>query len=134
MLFSDKCGVLVYWLLLFLFSWQCGFSFTDSAVEMLLKFLGRFFSILGTFDDNSPMALVAKRFPNSLYKLRKHLGLLNEDEFVKYVVCPKCKALYDYKDCIQSRFGRQVSTCCKFVVWSRHPHWRKRGMYPSKVP
>ena len=27
--FSDKCGVLVYWLLLFLFSWQCGFSITD---------------------------------------------------------------------------------------------------------
>ena len=27
--FSDKCGVLVYWLLLFLFSWQCGFSVSD---------------------------------------------------------------------------------------------------------
>ena len=131
--FSDKCGVLVYWLLLFLFSWQCGFSVTDSAVEMLLKFLSRFFWVLGTFDENSAMALVAKRFPNSLYKLRKHLGILNEDEFVKYVVCPKCKSLYDYKDCIQSRCGRQVSARCKFVAWSRHPHRRKRGMYPSKV-
>ena len=132
--FSDKCGVLVYWLLLFLFSWQCGFSVTDSAVEMLLKFLSRFFWVLGTFDENSAMALVAKRFPNSLYKLRKHLGLLNEDQFLKYVVCPKCKSLYDYKDCIQSRCGRQVSARCKFVAWSRHPHRSKRGMYISKVP
>ena len=81
LLFSDKCGVLVYWLLLFLFSWQCGFSVTDSAVEMLLKFLSRFFWVLGTFDENSAMALVAKRFLNSLYRLRR--GLLNEDEFVK---------------------------------------------------
>lgn len=125
--FSDKCGVLVYWLLLFLFSWQCGFSVSDSAVEMLLKFLSRFFWVLGTFDENSAMALVAKCLPNSLYKLRKHLGLLNKDDFLKYVVCPKCKSLYDYKDCIQSRCGRQVSARCKFVAWSRHPHRRKRG-------
>ena len=127
--FSDKCGVLVYWLLLFLFSWQCGFSVTDSALEMLLKFLSRFFWVLGTFDENSAMALIAKCFPNSLYKLRKHLGLLNKDDFVKYVVCPKCKSLYDYKDCIQSRCGRQVSARCKFVAWSKHPHRRKRGMF-----
>ena len=32
---SDKCGVLIYWLLLFLFSWQSGFSVTDSAMEVL---------------------------------------------------------------------------------------------------
>ena len=44
---------------------------------MLLKFLSRFFWVLGTFDENSAMALVAKRFPNSLYKLWKHLWLLN---------------------------------------------------------
>ena len=132
--FPDKCGVLVYWLLLFLFSRQCGFSVTDSAVEMLLKLLSRFFWVLGTFDENSAMALIAKRLPNSLYKLRKHLGLMNEDQFLKYVVCPKCKSLYDYKDCIQSRCGRKVSARCKFVAWSRHPHRRKRSMYLSKAP
>ena len=40
---SDKCGVLIYWLLIFLLSWQCGFCLSDSAVDMLLKFLSRFF-------------------------------------------------------------------------------------------
>ena len=39
---SEKCGILIYWLLLFLLSWQCGFSLSDSAVDMLLKFLSRF--------------------------------------------------------------------------------------------
>lgn len=125
--FSDKCGVLVFWLLLFLVSWQSGFSVTDSAVEMLLKFLSRFFWLVGTFAENSLIAELAKRFPNTLYKLRKHLGLLNNDDFVKYVVCPKCKTLYDYKDCIQNRCGRQVSARCKFVPWSRHPHRNRRG-------
>ena len=51
------------------------------AVEMLLKSLSRFFWVLGTFDENSAMALLAKCFPDTLYKLRKHLGLLNEDDF-----------------------------------------------------
>ena len=97
------------------------------AVEMLLKSLSRFFWVLRTFDENSAMALLAKCFPDTLYKLRKHLGLLNEDDFVKYVVCPKFKSLYDYKDCIQSHCGRQVSAHCKLVAWSRHPHRRKRG-------
>ena len=76
--------MLVYWLL-FLFSWQCGFSVTASALEMLLKFLSRFFWVLETFHENSCMALAAKCFPNSLYKLRKHLVLLNKDDFVPSV-------------------------------------------------
>ena len=41
--------------------------------------------------------------------------------------CPKCKNLYDYKDCIQNRCGRQVSARCKFVPWSRHPRRNRRG-------
>ena len=129
----QKTGVLLYWLLLFLFSWQCGFSVSDSAVEMLLKFLSRFLWIVGTFDENSAMAKVARCMPNTLYKLKKHLGLMNNDDFVKYVVCPKCKTLYDYKDCIQSRCGRQVSARCRFVPWSRHPQRNKRGKSTSIV-
>lgn len=124
---ADKCSVLIYWLLLFLFSWQYGFSVTDSAMEMLLKFLSWFFWLVGTFDENSVISKLSKHFPNTLYKLKKHLGLLNSDDFTKYVVCPKCKTLYDYKDCVQNRFGRQVSTRCKFVPWSRHPHRSRRG-------
>jgi len=94
---------------------------------MLLKFLSRFFWIVETFDENSAIAKVARCMPNTLYKLKKHLGLMNNDDFVKYVVCPKCKTLYDYKDCFQSRCGRQVSARCRFVPWSRHPHKNKRG-------
>ena len=119
---SDKCGVLIYWLLLFLLSWQCGFCLSDSAVDMLLKFLSRFFWVIGTFDENGTIAKVAKRMPKTLYMLKKVLGLMNNDDFMKYVVCPKCKTLYSYKDCIQKRCGRQVSSRCNFVAWPRHPH------------
>ena len=112
---------------MFLVSWQSAFFVTDSAVEMLLKFLSRFLGLLGTFDENGIISRLSKRLPSTLYKLRKNLGLLGNDEFIKYVVCPKCKNLYDYKDCIQNRCGRQVSARCKFVPRSRHPHRNRRG-------
>lgn len=129
---SENCRVLVYWLLLFIFSWQCGFSVTDSAVDMLVKFLSRFFWIVGTFDENGIVAKISKGFPNTLYKLRKQLGLMDSDDFVKYVVCPKCKTLYNYKDCVERRCGRKVSARCRFIPWSQHPHRNKRGK--SKSP
>lgn len=130
---SDKCGVLIHWLLLFLFSWQSEFSVTDSAMEMLLKFLSRFFWLVGKFNEDSFTSELAKHLPNTLYKLKKHLGLLNSDDFVKYVVCPKCKTLYDYKDCVKNCFGRQVSARCNFVPWFRHPHRSRRGKSALKV-
>ena len=130
---SDKCGVLIYWLLLFLFSWQSGFSVTDSAMEMLLKFLSRFFWLVGTFNEDSFNSALAKHLPNTLYKLKKHLGLLNGDDFIKYVICPKCKTLYGYNDCVKNHFGRQVSARCTFVPWFRHPHRSRRGESTPKV-
>ena len=99
---------------------------TDSAVDMLVKFLSRFFWIVGTFDENGMVAKISKGFPNTLYKLRKQLGLMDSDDFVKYFVCPKCKTLYNYKDCVE------VSARCRFIPWSQHPHRNKRGK--SKSP
>ena len=57
---SDRCGILVFWLLLFLVSWQSAFFVTDSAVEMLLKFLSRFLGLLGTFDENGIISRLSK--------------------------------------------------------------------------
>ena len=70
---SDKWDTLVFWLTFFLVSWQSAFSITDSAMEMLLKFLSHFLCLLGTFDENSVIARLAKCLPNTLYKLRKRL-------------------------------------------------------------
>ena len=87
--------------------------------------------MIGTLDENGAMAKVAKRMPNTLYMLKKVLGFMNNNVFVKYVVCPKSKTLYNYKDCIQKRCGRQVSARCNFVAWPRHPHRNRRGKASS---
>ena len=74
-------------------------------MEMLLKFLSRFFWLVGTFNEDSFNSALAMHLPNTLYKLKKHLGLLNGDDFIKYVVCPKCKTLYGYNDCVKNHLG-----------------------------
>lgn len=121
---DSKIESLVMWLMLFLCSWQSTYSITDTALSVIIKFLCRFFWLMGAFD--STMATVARLFPNSHYKLRKGLGLYG-DSFIKYVVCPKCKSIYKFEDCVQTRSGQKVSGRCKFVPWPNHPHRRKRG-------
>ena len=121
---SSNLEVLVLWLMLFLSSWQSNHGVTDTALGMLIKFLSHLFWLIGAFDNT--MATMARLFPNSLYKLRKTLGM-SGDNFIKYVVCPKCKSIYKYEDCVQIRAGLQVSAKCKFVAWPNHPHKRRRG-------
>jgi hypothetical protein len=121
---NSKVEALVLWLMLFLSSWQSTNSITDTALTALIKFLCKFFWLLGAFDNT--MALVVKLFPDSHYKFKKALGLLGDD-FTKFVVCPKCKSLYKFEDCIVKRSGQQVSAKCTFVAWPNHPHRSKRG-------
>ena len=111
------------------------FCFPSSLDFLLqtLKFLSRFFWLDATFNEENFTSKLAKHLLNTLYKLQKHLGILNSDNFVKYVVCSTCKTLYDYKDCYKSYFGRQVSARCNFVPLFRDPHRSRRGKSTIKV-
>ena len=52
---------------------------------------------------------------------------LKIDNFRKYVVCPKCFALYEFSQCIQVCEGRQISKNCNNVIQPNHKlaHFRK---------
>lgn len=119
---QTKIEVLVMWMMLFLASWQSQHGVTDTALAVFIKFICQFFWLLGMIDTT--MESLSKLFPKSHYKLKKALGITNDD-FYKYVVCPKCKTLYKYEDCFDVRSGRKVSAKCKFVPWPNHPHSRK---------
>lgn len=106
LIFLDKCGVFIFWFLLFLLFWQFGFFVIDIVFEIFFKFLSCFLWLVGIFDGNSCFVEFGKCLLNIFYKLRKYFGLLNNDNFIKYVVCFKCKILYDYKECMQKCCGR----------------------------
>lgn len=123
--YLSKLEVLVLWLMLFLASWQSQYAITDTALTVLIKFISHFFWFLGLFDNS--MAALSKLFPKSHYMLKKALGIA-DDDFYKYVVCPKCKSLYKYEDCFEMRSGNKVSAKCKFVPWPNHPHRSRKGI------
>jgi len=80
------------------------YDIPDSAIGRLLLFLYTFFQDLGHF--SSFIAGLACRFPSSLCCLRKTLKV--DNQFTKYIVCPKCEQLYHRDSCVRKIGTREV--------------------------
>lgn len=48
------------------------------------------------------------------------------DDFITYVVCPKCDSLYEYDDCIVTIGGKREPKKCEHIAYPNHSHIRKR--------
>ena len=48
------------------------------------------------------------------------------DNFVEYVVCPKCYKLFTLADCILDTHGNKESKLCDNVAFPNHPHRSRR--------
>ena len=86
----ESMNSIIRWILLFLCLWSSFCVISDNALEILLEFLGAVFDSLAT--------VTAASFPKSLNLLKKQFEI-DQDEFMKYVVCPKCGTLYNFDDC-----------------------------------
>ena len=87
-----------------IFMWQTHFYLSDASIEY---FLGMFYVILQTLVvvlKIDLLSAIIEKFPKTIYSARKFLGI-NRDRFIKYVVCPKCCKLYQYKDVIYNDKG-----------------------------
>ncbi|KAI8485685.1 hypothetical protein Bbelb_365190 [Branchiostoma belcheri] len=52
-------------------------------------------------------------------------GGLHRDDFVKFVVCPKCRTRYTMEEAYRTKAnGEKVSRKCEFVPFYSHPHRR----------
>ena len=111
--------IIVRWMLIFLCLWSSFCSLSDNAFDILLAFLRAVFESMGAIFPL--VASFAVLFPKSLHLLRKQLGI-DQDKFIKYVVCPKCHSLYNFDDCYETLHRRKVSKKCIFV---QHPHHRQ---------
>ena len=70
-------------------------------------------------------------FPTSLYVLRQ-LVEFDRDDFVKFVVCPKCSSLYDPGDCTQRIGGKLVAKCCTHKAFKKGKGARECGTKLAK--
>lgn len=122
---NSKVTSLVFWLCLFLCTWQALNLVTDTALNSILSFLSAFFNVLRT--ESGLIAGVAATFPSSVYILWRTLGL-QKDNFQRFVVCKKCYALYKFEECIKVIEGEQISALCSKVNFPNHPqHVRRRA-------
>ena len=99
------------------------FRISDSAMEFLLSLLKKFFEIAAL--SNNSFSALALAFPGTLYYFRKEIGLV-KDNFTKYVVCPKCCALYTFEDSYRTVGSTKVSKTCSFVKFPNHRQRRMR--------
>ena len=92
-------GYLKY-LLAFIVIWQFAFKVSNAAITNLLHFLRRFVAVVGQAFLCNPIQEMGNAIQVTLQSLHHLLSLQNED-FVKYVVCPSCDSIYEFNDCVE---------------------------------
>ena len=101
----------------FLLSWPEMFRLTDSALNVLFKFLSVVFLKLSFITKSKDLKNLHKDFPGSLTQASV-LRNIDTNCFTKLIVCGKCHSTYQYEDC----FGESdTNNLCKFMRFPRHP-------------
>ena len=113
-------------LMCFLLIWQAAFHVSDASLAMLVIFFHHFFRILSSMEDSRLISTLAGIWPKSVASIYKLMGL-EKEEFVQYVVCPKCHSIYDYNDCFTyTHDGKRVSKTCQHRPFPQHPRKSQR--------
>ena len=87
------------WILLWIMNFRILYNISESAIEVLLKFIKLVLIVVGGTEFNN--------FSASKHKVNKALGL--SDKFVSFVACPKCHKLYKEDEVIKFKYDNQAS-------------------------
>ena len=98
---SAVSGVVVKLVILFLISRKTLHNLSDSALCILFAFLKKLIELLSRISLSKVIKDIASLLPNTLFMIRKYLGIKRED-FQKYIVFPKCLAVYKPEDCVRT--------------------------------
>ena len=112
----------------FLFSlfFQFAYNISNSAICCLLLFLKFFIYALGSAFQCESLVEAVHRIPVGIKTIHKLLGT-HGDDFIKYVVCPKCDSVYTFADCCEKRSnGVSISRICQHVSFPNHPQLSQR--------
>ena len=113
-------------ILVLLLLWQFKFTISDAAMIAIFHFLYWVFRLLSVrFVKVVDGEQVSEEFPRTL-KFANKLAGVDSDLFVKYIVCPKCSAIYTYKHGYTLQGGQKVPNRCSYVEYPNHPHSSKR--------
>ena len=125
---TQSCSKPVWSLVFFLLLWQAVYHVSNAAILSLLSYFAVF---VGNAFQCQSLILMAENIPHSYPKLRKLLGM--SDNFIEYVVCPKCNSIYAYEDCVIVRNGVKKAKVCCHVAFPSHPHTSQRTPCNSQL-
>lgn len=119
---------LVDWFVIFLCLWQTMFTIPTNAINLFLKFISLFLKVVK--ENSTTMSDVLKSvtdsFPRSVHMLHKYLNS-EQNNIVRYVVCPSCYSLYKLEDCFQvDESGERAPKRCTYTAFPNHRHPDKR--------
>jgi len=113
-------------LCLYLLSWQVSYKLPDSCVTALLIFLHHFLNIIASLVFCNALSEFAQSIPRSIKHLQRITGL-SSNQFIQYVVCPKCHSIYDFHSCINNMGNRRESKHCQHIPFPNHPQLTRRS-------
>ncbi|KAL2086233.1 hypothetical protein ACEWY4_017292 [Coilia grayii] len=128
---SNTQNALVLLILTLLSKWRSFFTVSDRAFVSLLGALKVFLQVVGTLLHVDTIRHLARHFPTSMYLFRKHLGF-SKDDFIKYIVCPKCNSVYSLDEAVKTvndvhgKTIRRLSNTCYHVAYPNHPQKKFR--------
>ena len=109
--------------------WHFSLHFKLHMLSLTLQLTGyshTAFTVLYSVCPTPFLYAVISLLPCSLYLAWKLLHL-HDDNFIRYVVCPKCESLYEYHECI-CRVGNELeSKRCTYIAFKNHPFVRYRN-------
>ena len=118
--------VLMKLLAMMLLSWQSTFKISDNAITSLLLCIKHFMWIVGNVLCANSLTAFASIIPKTLFSLRKWSGIVR-DNFLQYVVCPKCMRVYMLTETYELR--RDGTKVCKTCVPSHSTITHSRGLH-----
>jgi len=115
-----------------LFLWQSLYHVSNNALNTLLALLSAFFQVFKVIYFCS-IGTNKVNLPNNIITVRKLLQITARNNFIEFVVCPKCQSIYKYEDCIYTHRGMQESKTCSYVAFPQHHHRSKRQACGNKL-
>ena len=120
---NQQCiQVILTWLVYFILVWQYKnyMYVSNNAIEQLLKFVQQLLFCIGQLiKDHTDLCLVlGTNLPTSLYSARRFLKI-DRDNFLQYVVCPKCTKLYHMEEIVVNDGLRNFAKTCSNVPFPR---------------
>lgn len=125
---KQRAKVILTWLVYFVLVWQYKNYISDSAIEQMLKFVQQLLFCIGQLIKNHTdfCLVLATNLPTTLYSARKMLKI-DRDNFLQYVVCPKCTKLYHMDEIVINEGRRTVARTCENVAFLRAKRPRTCG-------